>query len=155
MFFSPKLSRNRWLWLLLFISLSIYAARYWYTIDNHQYLITYWVGACFISTLLKDRIQVLKINAHLLIVLTFIFAVFWKLTSPDFLNGDFMQYHLLTDSRMQYINTALVGMTPEQFLDKRLLLRFLSIVPNLETKVNLNSAPELHSVAVVLSYTFI
>ena len=66
-----------------------------------------------------------------------------------------MQYHLLTDSRMQYINTALVGMTPEQFLDKRLLLRFLSIVPNLETKVNLNSAPELHSVAVVLSYTFI
>jgi hypothetical protein len=71
MFFSPKLSRNRWLWVLLFIAYSIFAARYWYYIDNHQYLITYWVGVCFISTLFKNRIQVLKINAHLLIVLTF------------------------------------------------------------------------------------
>jgi len=152
MFFSPKLSRNRWLWLIVFVGFSIYTARYWYNIDNHKYLINYWVGACFISTLFKDRIQILKINAHLLIVLTFIFALFWKLTSPDFLNGDFMQYNLLTDSRMQYINTALVGITPEQFLDKKLLMQYLSIAPNLETKVTLDSAPRLHVVALVLTY---
>ncbi len=152
MFFSRKLSRNRWLWLIVFVGFSIYTARYWYNVDNHKYLINYWVGACFISTLFKDRLQVLKINAHLLIVLTFLFALFWKLTSPDFLSGDFMQYHLLTDSRMQYINTALVGITPEQFLDKRLLLQFLSISPNLETKVTLDSAPRLHLVALLFTY---
>ena len=152
MFFSPKLSRNRWLWVLLFIAYSIFAARYWYYIDNHQYLITYWVGVCFISTLFKNRIQVLKINAHLLIVLTFLFALFWKFTSPYFLTGDFMQYHLLTDFRMQYINTALVGNTPEQFLDKKLLLKYLSIEPTLNAKITLDNAPRLHTVAMVMTY---
>ena len=152
MFFSYELSRNRWLWLLLFLGFSVYSMRYWYEIDNHRYLINYWVGVCFISTLFKDRLQVLKVNAHLLIVLAFIFAVFWKLTSADFLNGDFMQYSLLIDPRMQYMNTAIVGITPEQFLDKKLLMQYLSIAPNLETKVTLDSAPRLHTVALLFTY---
>ena len=63
-----------------------------------------------------------------------------------------MQYSLLTDSRMQYINTALIGITPEQFLDKKLLIEFLSVEPNLGTKVTLDNAPRLHLVALVLTY---
>jgi len=63
-----------------------------------------------------------------------------------------MQYHLLTDFRMQYINTALVGNTPEQFLDKKLLLKYLSIEPTLNAKITLDNAPRLHTVAMVMTY---
>jgi len=37
-------------------------------------------------------------------------------------------------------------------LDKRLLLQYLSISPNLETKVTLDSAPQLYLVALVMTY---
>ena len=78
MFFSSELSRNKWLWLVLFVGLSVFSIQSWYDIDNHQYLINYWVGACFISTLFKERVQILKMNAHILIFLTFLFAIYWK-----------------------------------------------------------------------------
>jgi len=53
---------------------------------------------------------------------------------------------------MQYINTALVGNTPEQFLDKKLLLKYLSIEPTLNAKITLDNAPRLHTVAMVMTY---
>jgi hypothetical protein len=152
MFFSHRWARNPWLWAILVAGTCIYTFRYWFMVDNHKFLITYWVGVCYISTLFNDRIQVLKLNAWLLITLVFGFAVYWKLASPDFMTGDFMQYTMLTDSRMQYITTFFTGITPAQFIDKRLLMEFLSIEPNLKTKVTLDTASNLSVVAKVITW---
>lgn len=63
-----------------------------------------------------------------------------------------MQYTLLTDSRMQYIATFAAGITENQFLDKKLLMEFLSSEPNLTTKVTLDSTSALRPLALVITY---
>lgn len=152
-FLSKDLAGNRWLWLLVLLGLTIYNINSWFFIDNHKYLINYWVGVCFLSTLYTNRVKVLKINAHILIALTFLFAVFWKFASPDFLSTTFMQVQLLTESRLQFITEFFTSIEYDQLRDKIRLMDFIASDPNVYMKVTLNDDPVLEPLAIILTYS--
>jgi hypothetical protein len=92
--------RASFLWWVLAAILAISNIQQFELIDNHQYLITYWIFAC--ATTLSSW-QRLQINASALIAIVFGFAVLWKIASFDFLSGEFFSLTLLIDGRTQPI----------------------------------------------------
>ena len=144
---------NRWLWLCVLLGITVYNFHFWNQVDNHKYLINYWVGACFLSTFYKDRLNVLKANANVLIILTFLFALYWKIASPDFLNGTFMQLQLLTEPRLQYLTVFFTNIEYDLLKDKLRLMEFMVSDPNLYMKITLNSDPVLMPLALLLTYS--
>jgi hypothetical protein len=109
--FIPKLRHSRHLWYAV-LALLI-AANYYdrYLIDNHKYLMTYWVLAVFLASTRDDageRDRVISFNGRILLGLCFLFAVIAKLLSADYLNGGFFRHTLLLDSRFSSF-TSLVG----------------------------------------------
>ena len=97
------------LWWLLTVALVAGNARDWYSIDNHKYLITYWVLACTISLHVRERHQWLGGVARTLTALVFGFAVLWKIVGGEYLNGSFLYYTFLTDSRLTRLSAAVTG----------------------------------------------
>ena len=71
----------------------------WESADNHKYLIVYWCAALFVTHLFSAGEKALKYSARWLIGLAFVFALIWKLISPDFLNGNFFEHTFLFDER--------------------------------------------------------
>ncbi len=140
------------LWWLLTVALVAGNARDWYTIDNHKYLITYWVLACTISLHVRERHQWLGGVARTLTVLVFGFAVLWKLVGGEYLNGSFLYYTFLTDSRLTRLSAAVTG-TP--FGELSLLPRaveFLGDQGTVGTTLMLPTVPSLLTVALTLSW---
>ena len=83
----------------------------WSTLDNHKYLETYWCLAIGISRISFVTPKALALNARWLIGLCFLFATVWKLSTPEFLDGSFFRFVLLSDGRFSGF-TDLVGGVP-------------------------------------------
>jgi hypothetical protein len=83
------LARKASFWFVVTAVLAAGHFTLWHLIDNHKYLMTYWCLALACSLLMEDPRQALAFNARLLTGLCFFFAVLWKATSPDFLDGSF------------------------------------------------------------------
>jgi hypothetical protein len=81
----------------------------WYSVDNHKHLIVYWCLAIALSLVAKKPNEILALNARMLIGLTFLFAFFWKIVSPDFRSGSFFEYSLLFDDRFRFFAGAFGG----------------------------------------------
>lgn len=92
-------------WLLAAALLASATILNWYYLDNHKYLLCYWVIALWIvhMTPAGDRANILAHNARWLVGLTMLFATVWKVIEPPFWDGTVFQYLLLTDSRFEYV----------------------------------------------------
>jgi hypothetical protein len=94
-----------------FISAAVGAANLlatWSEADNHQWLMMYWciaLGAAFAGGDLRRRMAT---AARRLVGLCFLFAVLWKVMTPDFLDGTFWQVALVGDRRFEVV-ARLVG----------------------------------------------
>jgi hypothetical protein len=77
---------------------------HWYSIDNHQYLITWWCLGVGASLLTSDKPAALATTGRRLIGLCFGFAALWKVLASDFLSGRFMHWVLVTDSRFAQVS---------------------------------------------------
>ncbi len=100
--FIPTLRRSHYVWYAVLVFLV--AANFYdrFLIDNHKYLMTYWVLAIFLASMNQDpaaRDRILAFNGRILLGLCFGFAVFAKLISSDYLHGGFFRYTLLFDGR--------------------------------------------------------
>ena len=104
----PAALRSWGLWLALagVLGAAAWAARW--QVDNHQFLIAYWCLALGVAARSPDPAQVRRWSARLLIGAVFVLATMWKLLSPDFVDGSFMRFTLLTDERFAEV-AALVG----------------------------------------------
>ena len=85
----------------------------WFIVDNHKYLLGYWCLALFCCLLTEAPEKTLAQIARKLIAFSFLFAVFWKIASHDFLNSTFFHYALLLDDRFRGVSELLGGMTNE------------------------------------------
>lgn len=85
----------------------------WFMVDNHKYLLGYWCLALFCCLLTELPEKTLATIARKLIAFSFLFAVFWKIASRDFLNSTFFHYALLLDDRFSGVSELLGGMTNE------------------------------------------
>lgn len=103
-------------WLALAATLGAAAWSDRWQIDNHQFLIAYWCLALGVAAPSPDPARVRRLSARLLVGVVFLSATTWKVLSPDFVDGSFMRYTLLTDSRFDEVAT-LVGGVPSQDLE--------------------------------------
>jgi len=121
-FLLRSLYRSAGFWLLVSVFM-IWGNLYnWYEVDNHKFLITYWCLTIYVALLLPDPRKALAWVARVLIGLCFLFATVWKLLSPDFLDGTFFQFTLLTDPRFSLIAEHLGGTSGEQLFRNEVAL---------------------------------
>jgi hypothetical protein len=109
----PALRRAPLLWLLGGAVLLGGAYADWDTTDNHKYLMAYGCLAWFASLRSQDVETTLARNGRLLVGLCFLFASAWKWLSPDYLDGRFFHYELLTDGRFGRLMTFVSGISVE------------------------------------------
>ncbi len=83
-------------WFVILCANTLYLVPNWYRHYNDFFLFTYWTLAVFLA-LTTNRPELLRRCSQLLLALTFTFATFWKILSPDFLNGDFFLFQMLSN----------------------------------------------------------
>jgi len=105
----------------------------WFIVDNHKYLLGYWCLALFCCLLTEAPEKTLAQIARKLIAFSFLFAVFWKIASHDFLNSTFFHYALLLDDRFRGVSELLGGMTNELMDANRTAYRALL---NFDSKID-------------------
>ena len=139
-------------WFALTALLVANHAVLWHVTDNHKYLQTYWCVALGLSRLPGAHPAMVKLNARWLIGLCFVFATFWKLFAPEFMDGAFFRFTLLTDPRFSGF-ADLAGGVPADVtaanLDalERLRRPFGDI-----SLVRLEDSPRIAPLAAILSY---
>jgi len=97
----------------------------WFLVDNHKYLLGYWCLALFCCFQTDDPKKSLAAIARWLIGLSFLFAVFCKVASSDYIGGTFFHYSILLDDRFRSLSESLGGMTPEMSNANRMAYRAL------------------------------
>ncbi|MGH7803023.1 MAG: hypothetical protein ACREQJ_01640, partial [Candidatus Binatia bacterium] len=131
----PLLRRPE-LWIVLAGVLGWMNLGSWYAIDNHKYLLNYWLLALALGLTLSEPRRAIAFNARVLIGLAFLLATIQKIAAPDFLNGDFLGVSMLVDRRFQPLGEWLGGLSPgafdANFRGLQSLVRFdsqLTVVP--------------------------
>lgn len=82
-------------WGIITLILLVSNSPDWYSIDNHIYLMIYWSFALTLTFYSSSPKTVLNNTASLLIGFCFLFATFWKMITPEYMNGTFFQYLLI------------------------------------------------------------
>ncbi len=137
-------------WMLLALGMGIGCAILWHDADNHKYLITYWCLALGLSCMADDTATALRVNARLLVGLCFLFAVAWKLRTPDFLTGEYYQFSMLTDERLFSVGQLFTGMTPDTYFQNQEAIDRLTAYSSTLDQVSLMGAARLRPLSVML-----
>lgn len=105
----PAVSRRyATFWVVAFVLfLSSPLERTWLTLDNHEVLQVYWLGAFALSRFADRPMQTLRVTARWTLALVFLFATAWKLLSPDFLDGSAVEFLFATEPRVADVAVVL------------------------------------------------
>jgi hypothetical protein len=100
----------------------------WESSDNHKYLFVYWcLALCAAFSLPRpQQAAALAAGSRWLIGLCMLLAVAWKLAMPDYRDGSFFQFTLLTDERFAHFAAAACGIAPQTLADNRQLVSLLT-----------------------------
>ncbi len=149
-------SRNQFrapaLWIVLCAVMWGINATHWLWIDNHKFLMSYWVLACTLAVLGPRTSQILRWNGRMLVGLCFAFATLWKIVAGQYWNGEFFTYTLLTDGRMDFIAHTLAGLPRAVLNQARVLEDTIALMPSETIQASLPVSPRLHFVAMALSW---
>jgi len=106
-----RIAWNYLFWAITTIILAVSHLPDWYTIDNHIYLMIYWSLTITIALYSSNQQVTLNKSASYLVGLCFLFATFWKVITPEFMNGSFFEYILAGgDSRFKTFSVLLTDM---------------------------------------------
>lgn len=150
LFSTARRSSLFWFTLTCFLAAGVFYN--WHVVDNHKYLLCYWTLALVVSASLADGGRSLAVSARWLIGLTFAFASYWKLVSPDFLSGDFFHYSLLFDPRFSGKLQALGWVDPSLLELNEVAHRALISYDSHLDSVQLATVPGLDRLALGLTW---
>jgi hypothetical protein len=112
----PRLARRPALWWGLTLLSTLRVLHGWTWMDNHAYLLTYWLFAVALSLTTEATDGELATNARYLIGSAFAFAVLWKtVLTTDFLSGDFFHLTLLVDERFRDLGLLVGYLSADQW----------------------------------------
>lgn len=143
--------RRAWFWAALFTVFALGHARLWYSVDNHEYLLTYWCLALGAARLAREPQRVMATTARLLIGLCFLFATIWKAGLGEFRNGSFFEYASLFDVRFASLPLVVGGMPSSTWRANQLERRRLFTPAAPAPVVTVRSLPRLRMVAQVMA----
>lgn len=144
------LQRSAGYWGLLAVGMGTGCLILWHDADNHKYLITYWCLALGLSCRADDTARAIRINARLLIGLCFLWAVVWKLRTPDFRTGEYYQFAMLTDERLFSVGQLFSGMSPGVYFENQAAVEQLTEYSSTLDDVALDGAAVLRPLSLVL-----
>jgi hypothetical protein len=145
-----RASARFWLALAATLGAAAWAGR-WH-VDNHQFLIAYWCLALGLAAASADPGRTRRISARLLVGAVFLLATTWKLLSPDFLDGSFMRFTLLTDPRFGEVAELVGGLDSSDLEDNRAAVDALGDPAGPLDPVRLHSTPRLDRAAQALTW---
>ena len=149
----PPLHRNPVLWGLVATTMLARSTWYWWTQDNHVFLLTWWMLAVALSLSLPRPEQGLARNGRLLLGLAFAFATLWKaFLSPDFADGAYFHYTFLTDAR--FADFAALGGGLSETLhaqNQRAIATLIDTARDVHAVV-LETTPRLSLIAVLVTW---
>lgn len=149
---SPKHLKSPPLWGFLCAFVWWINATAWLWIDNHKFLMSYWTLACAVAVASSDPRKILAWNGRLLVGLTFLFAVVWKLIGGQYLNGEFFYHTMLTDERFEIIATSLGGVSPADIDQARIIEDSVRAWPTETTTGTILDSQRLWTVSLILSW---
>lgn len=97
-----RAARRHWaLWATLIVAQFLLALPVqWALLPNHKWLSLWWMAAVAGALVASDPARALARAGRLMIGLVFAFATIWKLTTPDFIAGDYFEFLLVADDRV-------------------------------------------------------
>lgn len=110
----PRSIRNPLFWFSLALCASIGVIRDWHAVDNHKYLLLYWLWILFLCHLLAEpqwQRRILLFNARFFLCFVFLVSGAQKLSSPTYRSGEMFEYYLYADSRFTAFG-KLIGIDP-------------------------------------------
>jgi len=152
MLFSNSLCRNKFFWGILALGNIIIVGTQWDYIDNHKYLLCYWVLICFFSRFAEDSLSNLQFNARLLIGIVFGLATFHKVAWGEYLDGSFLHFTFLSDGRFQGVVNYFTNLSFEDLNFNGDLLERVRQFPIDNPVVQLKSNGAVLSLAKSMSY---
>jgi hypothetical protein len=110
----PRSLRRPEFWLALALAGTITTVLDWERIDNHKYLLDYWLWVLFVVHLFHQperQQRIIRFSARFFLCLIFFAASAQKLASPTYRSGEMFEHYLYVDSRFKAFG-KLIGIDP-------------------------------------------
>ena len=123
----PASLRRPQFWFALGLAGVVTIIMIWERVDNHKYLLVYWIWVLFVVHLFRDPDQqkrVLRFNARFFLCLIFLAASAQKLSSPSYRSGEMFENYLYFDLRFSAFG-KLAGVDPAVGDDVKRRLNYL------------------------------
>lgn len=146
----PRVTQTAGFWLFCASVMCASNLVNWHSADNHKHLLGYWCLALWLSVGAANPSEVIRQSARWLIGLVFLFAVTWKIRSPDFLSGAFFEHTLLFDPRFSGVAKTLGEMLPRELDSNARLISAMAHESGSEVVV-LASSPRIVFMAKVMA----
>src|SRR5688500_16719586 len=151
LFYRP-LQRSALFWFLAAAGLGWSTYQGWPLLDNHRYLINYWIlalGFCFVA---PDPDRAIATSGRVFIGLTFLLALVQKFLSPDYLDGTYFHFQMLKDSSFTALVESIGGLSPEVQQRNYQALAGLQAHDAQAAPVQLTTSPSLQPLASALTW---
>ncbi|MDX1509716.1 MAG: hypothetical protein R3249_00045 [Nitriliruptorales bacterium] len=116
---SPVVRRSPWTWIGLGALHAVFVVRFWYRIDNHDFLLLWTLLALAVAFAHRNPEEAFATQARWLVGLAFALATGWKLLSGEFLDGSFFVHAQLVDPRFARVAELIGGLDPETAIATR------------------------------------
>jgi hypothetical protein len=117
-----RLRTSKLLWCGCLALSTSYVVFNFHRADNHKFLMAYWTLAMFLSLHALEPGKTLARSARWLIGAVMALATFWKLVSPDYMNGQFFAHEMLFDPRFRSFAQLVGGVEESLFEANRLAM---------------------------------
>ena len=94
----------------------------------------------------------LQFNARWLIFLVFAFATLWKIISPDYINGSFFRYTLLTDARFANVTDTLTNFSYEMAVHNQETLTSIILYDSVAVAGEMQGHDEVANIATFFTF---
>jgi hypothetical protein len=111
---APALLRRSRFWVTLLVLSAVFHGLKWSSIDNHKVLFAYWLLAVALAIKTATVSESLGRAGRLLIGACFACGLFWKLFGGEYLNGSFLTFSLLVNTKFLPLTEAFSGLTSAQ-----------------------------------------
>jgi len=143
---ASSLQTNGWYWAVIVAVLAKGSLPRFFVLDNHKILMIYWALALALSA----TPAYLATNARRLIGLAFLFAVAWKIASPDFAEGSFFHLTLVVDGRFSGFTRIVGNVSADALASNQLSMR--DLLSGDITSFKTVDSPGLSMIAVGMSW---
>lgn len=153
----PQILKSPTLWGILSLVTLIAQLDFWETVDNHMWLMLYWLLVQFLATLSNrmyktDIIIFLKHNAVFMLVFIMGVSVLQKMAGGVFMDGSFFEFTILTDERFYLIAHYLGGISTFDFFNN---VDMLSNLSDPHSPLVIKTSEAVRTVSLIFTYSIV